>query len=225
MRTTFRIGLATLAFAVFHSALATTKAKQAAARLVGERRRDAGYRLFFVGQSLLTFSALVAYGARLPTHTIYRVDGGGALLLRAGQAAGFLHLLAAARQVGSARLAGVENVRAWQEGRAIPAGPVAQGPEISPDGQLSIGGPFLWSRHPLNFSAMPIFWLTPHMTTRRLAFNVVSTVYFIVGSMHEEARLKRAYGALYDGYVRGPVSFYWPRPVSLPSLQRDIAAR
>jgi protein-S-isoprenylcysteine O-methyltransferase Ste14 len=37
------------------------------------------------------------------------------------------------------------------------AGPVAQGPEINPDHRLSIGDPYLWSRHPLNFSAILIF--------------------------------------------------------------------
>jgi methanethiol S-methyltransferase len=30
-------------------------------------------------------------------------------------------------------------------------------------------------RHPLNFHAVPLFWLTPHLTTRRFAFNVAAT--------------------------------------------------
>lgn len=213
MRAAAGMGLATIAFAVLHSALATRTAKSVAARLVGEKRRDAGYRLFFVGQSLLTFSLLVAYGAGLPQRTLYRIRGPGALLLRAGQAAGVLHLLAAARQAGVARLAGLENLQAWRDGRQIPPGPVAQGPEMEPNGRLGIRGPFLWSRHPLNFSGIPIFWLTPHMTTRRLAFSLVSTLYFVLGSRHEEVRLKEAYREDYLAYCNGPVPFFWPWPV------------
>lgn len=212
MQAATRMGLATIAFAVVHSALATRSAKRITADLVGETRRDAGYRLFFVGQALLTFSVLLGYGARLPKRTLYRISGPGAVLLRAGQAAGVLHLFVAARQVGIARLAGLENFRSWRKGQPIPAGPFAQGPELEPDGRLGIGGPYLWSRHPLNFSGIPIFWLTPHMTTRRLAFNLVSTLYFVLGSLHEEARLKDACGKDYLAYSNGPVPFYWPWP-------------
>jgi protein-S-isoprenylcysteine O-methyltransferase Ste14 len=212
MNTAVKMGVATIAFAVLHSVLATRSAKRLAAAAVGERQRDAGYRLFFVGQSLLAFTLLVAYGARLPRRTIYRARGAGAVILRAGQVAGLLHLISAARQVGIARLAGLENWRAWRKGEPIPHGPFAQGPEIREDGRLSIGGPYLWSRHPLNFSGVPIFWLTPHMTTRRLAFNLASTAYFVLGSMHEEARLKHGYGKAYLEYSNGPVPFYWPQP-------------
>ena len=93
MHTAWKIGLATAAFAVVHSALASDRAKRFAASAIGERRRDAGYRLFYVGQSVLTFGLLVAYGARLPSRTLYRVRGPAALALRAGQAAGLLHLV------------------------------------------------------------------------------------------------------------------------------------
>lgn len=212
MQPAIKMGMATIAFGAFHSILATRSAKNIAARAVGERRRDGGYRLFFVGQSVLTFSLLVACGARLPKRTIYKVSGPGAWALRIGQAAGVLHLLAAARQVGVARLAGLKNFLAWRNGLPIPPGPFAQGPETNPDGRLGIGGPYLWSRHPLNFSGIPIFWLTPHMTTRRLAFNLISTLYFVLGSLHEEARLKDAYGKAYLAYSNGPVPFYWPWP-------------
>jgi protein-S-isoprenylcysteine O-methyltransferase Ste14 len=210
MRVATRMGMATVAFAVIHSVLASRSAKRMAARFVGERRRDAGYRLFFVGQSLLAFPLLIAYGARLPKRTIYRINGPSAILLRIGQAAGVLHLLAAARHVGIARLAGLENLRAWRNNRPVPPGPVAQGPEMQADGRLSIGGPYLWSRHPLNFSAIPLFWSTPHMTTRRLAFNLASTLYFVLGSVHEEVRLNDAYGNDYRAYAEGPVPFFWP---------------
>lgn len=216
MKTAARMACATVAFALFHSALASTAAKKAAAAVAGERRAHGCYRLFYVGQSVLSFALLLAYGRRLPQQTLYRVRGPAVLALRAGQAAGLLHLLAATRPSGLLRLAGWRNLQAWRRQAPVPPGPHAQGPEQGPDGALQAGGPFRWSRHPLNFSGMPIFWLTPHMTTRRLAFNLVSSAYFMLGSLHEEARLEAACGARYRRYQRSGVPFFWPRP---PALQ------
>lgn len=210
MKTSMKMALATTAFAVVHSALASRAVKRQAAQLLGQRRCDAFYRLFFVGQSVLGFAGLIAYGARLPQRTLYRVTGPAALLMRAGQAGGLGLLVAAARQPGLAYLAGVKNMQAWRQRMPMPAGPHAQGPEAGPDGSLTVAGPYLWSRHPLNFCGIPIFWLTPHMTTRRLAFNLVSSAYFMLGSMHEEARLAAAYGERYRQYQRGDVPFFWP---------------
>ena len=75
MKTAGKMACATVAFALLHSALASRAAKQAAAAIAGERRTHAGYRLFYVGQSFLSFLALLAYGSRLPNRTLYRVDG------------------------------------------------------------------------------------------------------------------------------------------------------
>lgn len=214
MRTVTRMGLATLAFAAVHSMLATRSAKRIAARLLGEQRRDATYRVFFVVQSLAGFGALLAYGSRLPSDTLYRVEGPGALALRIGQAAGMAYLLVGLKEVGVAQWSGYANLQAWRQGLPIPPGPAAQGPELKPDGELGIGGPFLHSRHPLNFAGIPIFWLTPHMTTRRLAFNLVGTLYFVLGSKHEEIRLRQAYGEPYRRYIERDVPFFWPAIVS-----------
>lgn len=223
MRTVFKMAFATLAFAAIHSALATRKAKRVAGDVVGEPRRDAGYRMFFVTQSLLGFAALTAYGFRLPKQTVYRVTGPWALALRLGQALGVLHLLAGLRAIGFSRWAGIRNFLAYRAGRPIPFGPVAQGPESMEDGRLAAGGPFRWSRHPLNFSGLPIFWLTPHMTTRRLGFNLASTAYFVLGSAHEEARLRDAYGDAYRAYADSGVPFFWPRPGWAPGTTGGTA--
>ncbi|HYD95281.1 MAG TPA: hypothetical protein VEC01_08145 [Noviherbaspirillum sp.] len=219
MQTITKTAIATLAFAAVHSALATRQAKQLAASVIGRERSDAAYRVFYVGQGLLTFAALTAYCASLPVRTVYRIRGPGALLLRAGQLAGVVHLLAGLRQVGLTRWAGMDRLQAWRRGRDMPAAPVAQGPELADDGRLAAGGPYRWSRHPLNFSGVPLFWLTPHMTTRRLAFNVVGTAYLMLGSLHEEARLRDAYGDAYERYLQSRVPFFWPglRPGCLPA--------
>jgi protein-S-isoprenylcysteine O-methyltransferase Ste14 len=49
------------------------------------------------------------------------------------------------------------------------------------------------------------------MTTSLFAFNAAATVYLIIGSKHEESRLREAYGESYDAYRESGVPFYLPR--------------
>lgn len=209
--TALRIGLATVAWGVVHSLLASREAKTAVAQAVGPRRSDAVYRIFFNAQAIVTFALLLRYGSRLPAHTLYRVRGPAALLLHGTQAAGLAWLWLGAREVGVLRLAGITTLLGALHDASPPEPPAAQGPERGDDGTLTTGGPFRYSRHPLNLSPLPLFWLTPHMTTRRLAFNVVATAYLVLGSMHEERRLRAQYGDEYEAYRRSGVPFYLPR--------------
>jgi methanethiol S-methyltransferase len=57
---------------------------------------------------------------------------------------------------------------------------------------------------------LPILWLNPRMTTNLLAFNAAATIYLVIGSAHEEARLRNAYGANYIAYQQSEVPFYVP---------------
>lgn len=49
------------------------------------------------------------------------------------------------------------------------------------------------------------------MTTQRLAFNLAATLYLVLGSLHEEQRLRTEYGQAYADYQESGVPFYWPR--------------
>lgn len=208
----WRVAAATAAFGVVHSALASRAAKRRAAEWFGERNRNGLYRLFYLGQSLATFAALAGYIRRQPGRELYHVRGPAALLLRAGQAAAVLHAVASARQVGMVRILGLESFAAWLRGEDTPPEPEAHGPALGADGTMRATGPFAWSRHPLNFSPVPIFWLNPRMTTNLLAYNLAATVYFLVGSLHEETRLRASYGEAYRRYQESGVPFYLPTP-------------
>jgi hypothetical protein len=61
-----RAALATTAYALVHSVLASRECKDLAARLFGERFRNAFYRPFFLLQAVASFAALVIYLGRLP---------------------------------------------------------------------------------------------------------------------------------------------------------------
>lgn len=110
---------------------------------------------------------------------------------------------------------GLSSLREWMNDGQVHPEPEAQGPAPFPDGQIHARGPFALSRHPLNFAPLTILWLWPRMTTSLLAFNVTATIYLVIGSVHEEARLRDAYGDEYEAYLKSGVRFY------LPDLERS----
>lgn len=209
--TVIKVFLVTGLFAGLHSLLASRQAKLAAERWLGRRRRNAFYRPFFLAQSFLSLGALAWALHDLPNATLYRLRGLPAFLLRLGQAAGLAWAAAAAIQVGLLRISGLAGLWAWLRGDlVVPPEPEAQGPAMDA-GRLKTSGLFRLSRHPLNFSPLPVFWLNPVMTVKLLAFNLAATLYLVVGSIHEETRLRAAYGAPYRRYLHSDVPFYLPR--------------
>ncbi|HYH09377.1 MAG TPA: NnrU family protein [Thermoanaerobaculia bacterium] len=194
-----KVSLATAAFAVLHSVLASSRVKDAVAARFACGRRI--HRVLYNGQAVLTFGALVWAIGRQPKRTIYHVTGAGAAVMRLLQTSGIGFAAAAARATGVMTLAGLDTTT------PVPA---AQGPEAGEDGALRIRGPFRIVRHPLNLAPLAPFWFTPHMTTRRLAFNIVATAYLVIGSVHEEQRLLRQYGEAYARYQREGVPFFLP---------------
>src|SRR5947209_4202623 len=209
-RSMFKVMAATAVFGVVHSVLASRTAKRAAARRFGERNRNGLYRVFYIGQSLVTFGVLAAYIRRQPSRELSRVEGPLAWLMHATQAGAVVYATSAAGQVGLRRITGLESFLARLGDGPVPPEPEAQGPALDDEGRRHAAGPFAWSRHPLNFAPLPIFWLWPRMTTSLLAFNAAATIYLVVGSLHEEARLEEAFGDRYTAYQRSGVPFYIP---------------
>ena len=215
LRSMLKVIAATAAFGVVHSLLASRPAKRAASRTFGERNRNGLYRVFYIGQSLVTFGLLAAYIRRQPSRELYRIEGPLAFLMHAIQAGALVYATSAAGQVGLRRITGLESLLAWLGDGPVPPEPEAQGPALDDEGRNHAAGPFAWSRHPLNFAPLPILWLWPRMTTSLLAFNTAATIYLVIGSLHEEARLREEFGEEYDAYLNSGVPFY------VPALERS----
>lgn len=191
-----RIVFATALFAVLHSALASRCAKKIAAKLLGERKRDAYYRLFFNLQSLVAFAALVRFSISQPNRELWRTGLPAAFLMNGVRACSLLGLASAVRQIGFSRVSGLGAAASHvRQGPTKPV-PEAQGPALD----APVTGPFRFTRHPLNFLAIPLLWFAPRMTRNRFAFNCAATLYFLVGSVHEERRMRQSWGKAYDAY-------------------------
>jgi methanethiol S-methyltransferase len=218
---------ATVIFGMVHSALASRQAKHTAVHLVGERRRNAWYRPLYLVQSLVTFGALALYVKALPDQTLYSVRGPLAGVMQLTRVASVGYAVYAAYHVGIPAMLGWPGLTAWWHGAAVvPREPEAQGPARSGDEGLHVTGPFLVSRHPLNLAPLPVLWLAPTMTVNLAVFNGVATLYFVLGSVHEERRLRASYGPAYRAYQHSAVPFYLPEYGNRrrPSVWKELEA-
>jgi protein-S-isoprenylcysteine O-methyltransferase Ste14 len=67
---------------------------------------------------------------------------------------------------------------------------------------LSIRGPYRWVRHPLYLFMILMIWSCPDLTMDRLLFDVLWTVWIIIGTILEEHDLVSEFGDVYREYQR-----------------------
>jgi hypothetical protein len=204
-----RITLVCAALGISHSALASKQAKELAARTFGRRYRNGLYRFSFTAISALQFAWLAWYVFRQPDRPLYRVPSPWSWLMRVGQFSGLVWGFITVVVLGLPDFNGIPQMRALLAGEEPTPEPEAQGPDLGEDGEMRALGPYSLTRHPNNLSPAILFLLEPNMTANRAWIAFLSVLYALVGSYHEEARLKAKYGEAYERYRRR-VPFYLP---------------
>lgn len=197
------------AWALVHSLLASHRAKGLATKLVGRRYRNGLYRVAYNAQALVTVGAFAWWFLRLSDRELYRVRAPWSWPLYAGQLAALGVLLGTLRAVGFPRISGLAPLAQLLTGREPEPEPEARGPALGADGVLRVAGPFRFTRHPDNLPALGL-WLFPRMTANRVTVAALATAYGLLGSLHEDHRLRQAYGTVFEGYQRR-YPFCWPR--------------
>jgi protein-S-isoprenylcysteine O-methyltransferase Ste14 len=190
------IALFVLLYTVLHSLLAARAVKAwARTRLPGF---DRWYRLFYNAVAILTLLPLL-WLLNLPDRVLYTVPAPWAWLLWAGQGLSALALLLSVLQANPAYFVGLAQL--------------AGDPDEKGD-RLVVNGFYRYVRHPLYLFSILFLWLSPVMTLNRLIVYGLATLYFYVGSLHEEWRLERTFGQAYRDYQQAVPRFF-------PSLRRS----
>ncbi len=207
---TKRIVLVCTALAAIHSLLASKQAKDLTCRMAGHRYRNGLYRFAFNAKSVLLLAWGTYWFLRLPDREIYRVRAPWSWIFRVGQAASLGVLLSAVRVIGVLDFAGISQLRSFLAGLDPDPEPEAQGPPVDPVGRMVTSQPFRFTRHPSNLGALGIFLFFPRITVNRVTLAALVALYAILGSLHEERRLRVAYGEPFEQYRR-EVPFFIPR--------------
>jgi protein-S-isoprenylcysteine O-methyltransferase Ste14 len=78
---------------------------------------------------------------------------------------------------------------------------------------FTVRGAYRWVRHPLYASLLLLFWTDPLLTTDRLLFDVLWTLWIVVGTVLEERDLVAEFGERYVAYRRDvPMLIPWHAP-------------
>jgi protein-S-isoprenylcysteine O-methyltransferase Ste14 len=189
-------------WALVHSVLASKQVKDLIRRVAGSRYRDGLYRLIFNAQSVVSLLWAARRFSRLPDKDLYHARPPWSWLFRASQVASLGVLLSGVRIMGILRFAGLTPLRDLLTGSDVRPSPEAQGPPVGSDDEVVRAGAFRFSRHPGNLGALGFFLFLPRMTTNRAVLVALVALYVVLGSMHEEYRLRAAYTAAYERYRR-----------------------
>ena len=188
-------------WAVVHSLLASLRAKGWARRAFGEEV-DRWYRIGYVLFALVTFAPIPLLVLLLPDRTLYVVPTLWRWLMVVGQVTGAMGAAVAILQTGPFRFVGLAQALGQR----------------AEEGPLQVRGLYCYVRHPSYTCSMVVVWLMPLMTVNLLVLFLLFTLYFWLGSVHEERRLVAEFGEAYEKYRH-----HVPRLI--PRLRRCYPAR
>ena len=194
-----------MAFGVIHSLLASHEAKQITQRLLGRNVATATYRLVFNVLALITILPALYLVFRLPDQELYRFPAPWDSIALGLQVLAGVGLLYSVYQMDAWFFLGLR-----QLGEPPQLG-VRYSIDSTSTPQLVTNGLHRFARHPLYTTSLIVLYLASPMSLNWLAFAVSCNVYFFVGSIFEERKLVREFGAAYRAYQQR-VPRLLPRP-------------
>jgi protein-S-isoprenylcysteine O-methyltransferase Ste14 len=191
------------AFALHHSIFARTGVKALVRCLLPPALERAAY----VWVASLLLIAVCLLWRPLPG-LAWQAPGALRWALHAVQLAGIVLTLKSASRIDIWELAGVRQVR--EAGLVLSATSAAwlvsaaqsESASSKASSALEISGPYRWLRHPIYLGWILIVFGAPTMTSGRLLFASISTLYLVVAIPFEERGLQSQFGQAYRDYQR-----------------------
>jgi protein-S-isoprenylcysteine O-methyltransferase Ste14 len=176
--------IATAAWGALHSWLASFATKELARRIFGAGI-DRYYRLLFVVLAVITFLPILGMIAFLPSRLLWVIPTPWLFLALIVQFLTLILLVATVLETDVMAFAGIRQVLH---------------PEQTHEDTLVVKGFYRFVRHPLYFFSIILFWLFPYMTDLTFAFFLAGTLYFLIGTIPEERKLRQTFGEAYEQY-------------------------
>jgi protein-S-isoprenylcysteine O-methyltransferase Ste14 len=170
-------------FGLQHSIMARPWFKQR----VMQRMPGGLQRATYVHMANLVLFLLILFWKPIPT-LVWKVEATPAQeVLWLLFAAGWVILFLGGWSFGMRELLGIEQARAWSEGR-------------SHTSRLKTGSLYRWVRHPMYVGVLMGVWATPRMSFGHLLLAFALTAYVLIAMRYEERDLLHRFGARYRGY-------------------------
>jgi protein-S-isoprenylcysteine O-methyltransferase Ste14 len=168
-------------FAAHHSVFARGRVKRTIAAVIPRRLLRSSY--VWTASMLLV---MVCVCWRPVGGELYHTHGVATLLHAVVQLAGLGLIAWSVAKIDALELAGIR--------------------QTAGNGQLHVGGPYSFVRHPLYLGWILAVWGTARMTGDRLVFALITSVYLLIAIPWEERALTRDFG---DAYERYKVTVRW----------------
>lgn len=174
------------AWSGLHSWLAVLSTKDSAERMAGKGIRRY-YRLIFVLVAVLTLLPILVMVVFLPARVLWIIPTPWLYFTMTLQGLALAGLVITVLQVDTLAFIGLRQLRH---------------PDAEQQAELVTRGFYRWVRHPLYFFSLVLIWLFPYMTDLTLAFVIAGSLYFIIGTLPEEQKLRAIHGEKYRQYQK-----------------------
>lgn len=179
-------------FGVIHSLLASDEAKKIIKN--GVPSFLPFYRLTYNGTSLVTFYLAYSFAPK-SGEVIYDLDYPWDLIILIPQILSFIGLIWCLKYIDGKEFLGLSQLKRYYSG-------MYDFEELDEKSVLRIEGPYRLSRHPIYLFSITFLVFRPVMTQFYLVFVICLIAYFYIGSVFEEKKLLRRFGAEYAAYQK-----------------------